>query len=320
MDFIATATLALCVGYSMDMLIGDPQAWWHTVRGYGALIKTLESRLYGLPNKRLGGALLVLAVLLVCGGVTFGALRLAWALSPWLYFAAESLLCWQCVAVKSLKVESKRVYAALAENDLVEARKRLSQIVGRDTEALDESGVAKAAVETVAENASDGVAAPLFYMAFGGALLGCLYKAINTMDSMIGYKNDRYTDFGRCAARLDDFANFLPSRLCALFMILATRFCGFDAKNAYRIWNRDRRKHKSPNAAQTEAVMAGALRLRLAGPAHYFGKRVEKPYIGDDDRPIEPRDILRSHKILTAAALLTFLFSIAIRGVLYAAL
>jgi adenosylcobinamide-phosphate synthase len=326
MNFIAISTLALCVGYVADSIIGDPQGWWHIVRGYGALINALDKPLHKMKNKRLGGTLLVIAVLLTVCGLTSSALLFAWSVSPWLYFAVESILCWQCIAAKSLKVESKKVYISLAANDIDGARKWLSRIVGRDTEVLDESGITRAAVETVAENASDGVTAPLIFMALGGALSGCLYKTVNTMDSMIGYKNDRYIDFGHTAAKLDDFVNFIPSRLCALLMIIAARLCGhgaafaFDAENACKIWKRDRLGHKSPNSAQTEAVMAGALNLRFAGDAQYFGKLVEKPYIGDDNRDIEPQDILRSHQILELTALLTFAVAIAIRGVMYAIL
>jgi adenosylcobinamide-phosphate synthase len=212
------------------------------------------------------------------------------------------------------------VYEALAAHDVAEARKRLSRIVGRDTERLDEAGIARAAVETVAENASDGVTAPALFLAVGGGTFGCLYKAVNTMDSMIAYKNARYVDFGRYAAKLDDFCNFVPSRVCAAFMIAAAGLCGFDMKNAHKIWKRDRRSHASPNAAQTESAMAGALNVRLAGPATYGGVFHDKPYIGDDSRPLEPRDILRSHKILNATTLLTFVTGLIVRGIVYALL
>ena len=192
-------------------------------------------------------------------------------------------------------------------------------IVGRDTDALDAAGVTRAAVETVAENASDGVAAPLFYTLLGGAALGCLYKAANTMDSMVGYKNERYLDFGRAAARLDDALNFIPARLCAWVMIFAAWLCGMDAGNALRIYRRDKRSHASPNSAHTEAVMAGALRVRLAGDAYYFGKLCKKPYIGDAQRPIEEADILRAHKLLYVTAYLLLMLALAFRGILYAA-
>lgn len=314
------STLALGAGFLLDLLLGDPQGWPHLIRAFGALISALERILYPMKNKRLGGSVLVLVVILVCAGVPGAALCLAWQLSPWAYFLLETLLCWQLLAVKSLRVESRKVYLALTGGTLDQARTAVSMIVGRDTQRLDEAGVTRAAVETVAENASDGVAAPLFYLMLGGAALGCFYKAVNTMDSMIGYKNDRYLDFGRTAAKLDDILNFLPSRLCALAMICASALCGFDPKGAWRIWRRDRRNHASPNSAQTEAVMAGALRIRLAGDAWYFGTLHKKPYIGDDLRPVEPEDILRSHKLLYTTAALLMLAALLVRGIAYAAL
>lgn len=312
---------ALLFSFILDALIGDPDGWPHMVRFMGGLISLLERRLYLIKNKRLGGTLLVIITLLIVGGVSWAALFAAWRLSPWAYFALALLLCWQCLALKSLKRESGRVYKALEEGDLAGARKAVSMIVGRDTEWLDEAGVTRAAVETVAENASDGVIAPLLFLALLGPVGGCLYKAVNTMDSMIGYKNERYLNFGRAAARLDDVVNFIPARLSALLMICACPLCGMDGKNALRIWKRDRRNHASPNSAQTEAVMAGTLNVRLAGSAYYFGRLVEKPFIGEDIRPMEHRDILRSHRLLTAASLLMLMLAIMIRGgILYAAL
>jgi adenosylcobinamide-phosphate synthase len=265
----------------------------------GMLIERLERLFYPLAAKRLGGKLLALITLLVCTALPAALLFFAFSLSPWLYFGVETLLCWQLLATKSLRTESGKVYAAFKAKDIEAAKKAVSMIVGRDTDQLDEAGIARAAVETVAENTSDGVVAPLFYMMLGGAPLGCLYKAANTMDSMIGYKNERYLDFGRFAAKLDDGLNFIPSRLCALLMLLAVWLCKMDAKNALHIWRRDRRRHASPNSAQTEAVMAGRLRLRLAGNAYYFGKLYEKPTIADDIRPIEAEDIRRAHSCST---------------------
>lgn len=314
------STIALCAGFLIDLLVGDPQGWPHIVRAMGALIAGLERLLYPLHSKRSGGALMAIATLLVCTLLPAALLFAAFFVSPWLYLILESLFCWQLLAVKSLRVESDRVYVALKANDICGARKAVSMIVGRDTDRLDEAGVARAAVETVAENASDGVAAPLFFIMLGGAPLGCLYKAANTMDSMVGYKNERYLEFGCFAAKLDDIFNFIPSRMCALLLISAAWLCRMDAKNALRVWKRDRRKHASPNSAQTEAVMAGALRIRLAGNAYYFGKLHEKPTIGDDIRPIEAEDIRRSHKLLYITAILMLLFAVTIREVLYAAI
>jgi len=311
---LIASTAALAAGFLLDLLLGDPPGWPHLIRGFGHVIAAAERVFYPMKNKRLGGTLLVVCVLLVCGGAPTLLLRLVWRVSPWVFFALEALLCWQLLATKSLRAESLRVYERLAAHDLAGARKAVSMIVGRDTERLDEAGVAKAAVETVAENTSDGVAAPLFWMLLGGAGLGCFYKAANTMDSMIGYKNDRYLEFGRTAAKLDDVLNYLPARLCALAMIAVSPLCGLDGSGAYRIWKRDRRNHASPNSAQTEAAAAGALGVRLAGDAYYFGILHEKPTIGDDLRPIEPADILRAHRLLYAAAIGLCAVSLLIRG------
>jgi adenosylcobinamide-phosphate synthase len=215
-----------------------------------------------------------------------------------------------------LKKESENVRRKLVSGTLAEARKAVGRIVGRDTAELSDAGVTRAAVETVAENFSDGEIAPLFYMLIGGAPLALAYKAVNTMDSMVGYKNEDYIDFGRAAAKLDDAANFLPSRLAAILLIAAAPLVGLDGKNALRIWRRDRRKHASPNSAQTEAAMAGALHVQLAGPASYFGERVEKPYIGDPDRPIEPEDIRRANRLMYAAGFLGILVMGAVRVML----
>ena len=249
-----------------------------------------------------------------CAAVlTAGALALAYRLHPAAGFALELLWSWQALALRGLAGESGKVYAELARDDLPAARKAVSRIVGRDTAALTAEGVTKAAVETVAENFSDGVAAPLFYLLIGGAPLGLAYKAVNTMDSMVGYKNKRYIDFGRAAAHLDDAANFLPARLAALLWIAAAGLAGFDAKNAWRIWRRDRFCHASPNSAQTESACAGALGVQLAGPAFYFGEYYDKPTIGDGSRPVEPADILRANRMLYLAGFLALGLGLALR-------
>lgn len=294
-------TAALVLGVLLDALLGDPQGWPHLVIGFGKVISALEKKLYPMENKRLAGTILTVCTVLICSLVPAAVLLACYKLSPWLYLAAGSLLCWQCVAARSLRDESDLVRVPLEAGDLPRARKMVGRIVGRDTDALDAAGVTRAAVETVAENTSDGVIAPLFYMALGGPVLGCAYKAVNTMDSMIGYKNDRYLDFGRTAALLDDAVNFVPARLAALLLIAGAYLTGMDGKNAFRIWKRDRRNHASPNSAQTESAVAGALGLRLAGDAVYFGVLHKKPFIGDALRPIEPEDIRRSHRLLFAA-------------------
>ena len=292
---------ALAVGAAMDAALGDPRNMLHMVVVFGKVIDFWEKILYNMKNKRFAGLLLVVLTLLCCGVPIALVLWLAWRIHPILYAAVGSFLCWQCLAARSLRDESDLVRVPLTEGDLPKAREMVGRIVGRDTDALDEAGVTRAAVETVAENTSDGVIAPIFYIALGGPLGGCLYKAANTMDSMVGYKNDRYIDFGRCAALFDDVVNYIPARLAALELVLAAYLTGMDGKNAWRIWKRDRRNHASPNSAQTESAVAGALGLRLAGDAVYFGKLHKKPFIGDDLRPIEPEDIRRSHRLMFTA-------------------
>lgn len=255
----------------------------------------------------------MLVVVTVSTGVPAVILSVAYKYFWQLGLALESFWCYQIFATKSLKVESDRVYIALKDKGLEAGRKAVSMIVGRDTQNLTEEGVTKAAVETVAENTSDGVIAPLFYMLIGGAVLGFTYKAINTMDSMVGYKNDKYQWFGTAAAKLDDVVNFIPARVSAVLMIAASYLTGMDGKNAARIFRRDRFNHKSPNSAQTEAVMAGALDVQLAGDAWYFGKLHKKPTIGDPVREMELLDIRRSHKLLYGTAMLGLILGIILR-------
>lgn len=305
-------SLAACAaGFFLDFIFGDPVWLYHPVRLIGKGISFGERQLRKLCSSNKSGRGLVAtgAVLWVCiAGISFlfplGLLILAQKIHPVLRFVLETFWCYQIIAARCLCKESVKVYDRLKADDLPGARRAVSMIVGRDTENLSAEGVTKAAVETVAENTSDGVTAPLIYMLIGGAPLGFLYKAVNTMDSMLGYKNDKYLYFGRIPAKMDDVFNYIPSRVTALFMIVAAFFCGMDGKNARRIYKRDRRKHASPNAAQTEAVCAGALRVRLAGDAVYFGKLYKKEFIGDSLRPIEPEDIKRTGRLMYVTAVL----------------
>ena len=271
---------AFFFGFILDMIFGDPQGFPHPVRLMGGLISALEKRLLDMENRNpdrelKNGKLLAAAVLLSVSAVSSAVFIAAYFAHPIFGACAEAFMTYQILAAKGLKSESMKVFDRLERDDLSGARKEVSMIVGRDTDNLDAEGVTKAAVETVAENTSDGVVAPMLYCAVGGPVLGLMYKAVNTMDSMIGYKNDKYLYFGRAAAKLDDAANFLPARISAVFMLFSAFIGGFDFKNALRIYKRDRLKHSSPNSAHTEAVCAGALGVRLAGDAVYLGERTD---------------------------------------------
>lgn len=312
---------AVLGGFVLDAVFGDPAWLPHPVvymgKAISALEKGLRARLPKTPKGELWGGR-ILAFCLPVGTFALASLVCmgAAALHPLLGLAVQMFWCGQALAAKGLVQESMNVYRELTKPDLPAARIAVSRIVGRDTAALTAEGVTKAAVETVAENASDGVIAPLLYMLLGGAPLALTYKAINTMDSMVGYKNEKYLYFGRAAAKLDDAANYLPSRLSALLLIAASFFCRENGKNAWKIWRRDRRNHASPNSAQTEAVMAGALSVQLAGPAWYFGEYYDKPTIGDPLRPVEPGDILRANRMLYWGGFLSLILLCGIRALI----
>lgn len=316
--------IAFIAGFVLDLLIGDPHFIPHPVRLIGSLISFLDKRLNSEAGynsseneanltKYKRGVLLAFTVIFATFAVSVIILVAAYCINLYAGVIAEAVMTWQILATKCLRVESMRVYDALSTDGVEAGRRAVSMIVGRDTSVLDEAGVTRAAVETVAENTSDGVIAPMLYTAIGGPVLGFVYKAVNTMDSMLGYKNDKYMYFGRFAARLDDVVNFIPARISAYLMI-ATAFIGgrqFDGKNAYRIFKRDRFNHASPNSAQTESVCAGALRVQLAGDAVYFGKLVKKKYIGDGLREIEYEDIKRANRLMYITAFLCELLSVA---------
>ena len=310
--------VAFALGFFLDLLLGDPHWLPHPVRGIGWLIARLERALRRRFPQTPGGELAagVWLAVLVCACsalLPLAVLALAWRVHPWLGTALEAVMTYQLLAVKSLRVESMQVYRRLKEGDLPGARRAVSMIVGRDTENLTGEQVAKAAVETVAENASDGVAAPMLFLALGGPVFGFFYKAVNTMDSMVGYRNEQYLYFGRAAAKLDDALNFIPSRVCAGVMILAAAFLGMDARGAAQIFRRDRKNHSSPNSAQTESVCAGALGVQLAGDAYYFGKLVKKKTIGDPKRRVFPEDIPKANRLMTVTACILFLLGLYLR-------
>lgn len=324
MNYLFTRIIALLLGIILDFIIGDPYKMPHPIRLIGRLIAVLDEACMGDKNnksinpkrEKLLGLLIVVIVVIMTFSVTGLILLLAYKINYYTGIALEAVLIFYTLAAKSLCSESMKVYKNLSENDLEKARYSVSMIVGRDTNKLDEIAVTKAAVETVAENTSDGVIAPVIYNIMAGPVLGMTYKAINTMDSMIGYHNERYEHLGYVAAKLDDFVNYLPSRISAVFMILASfilhPFINTNGVNAYKIWKRDRRNHKSPNSAQTESVTAGSLGIRLAGDASYFGKIVKKPYIGDEIRRIEYNDIKKANALMFVTELMTVIIGIGI--------
>ena len=286
--------LAVILGFILDLIVGDPHWLYHPIRLVGHLISGLEKILRKVfPKTERGELTAGVFLLILTAGITSGAawilLYAAGCIHPYVKFALSVLMCYQLLATKSLKTETMKVYDAI--------------------------GVTKAAVETVAENTSDGIIAPLLFMMIGGPVLGYFYKAVNTMDSMVGYKNDKYLYFGRAAAKFDDVVNYIPARLSAILMIGAAGCCGMDAANGWRIYKRDRYNHSSPNSAHTEAVTAGALHIQLAGNAFYFGKLYEKPTLGDPDRPVEYEDITRANRLLYGTAILALLVFGLVKGV-----
>ena len=312
---------ALLIGFGIDLLVGDPHSIPHPVVGIGKLISFLEKGLRRMFPKTDGGeiaagAVLWILVAVTCTVIPIGILFLCHKISPWLRLTVESIMCWQILATKSLKDESMKVYTALESGDLEKSRHAVSMIVGRDTARLDDTGVTRAAVETVAENTSDGVVAPMLFLALGGAPLGFFYKAVNTMDSMLGYVEPPYKNIGLVPAKMDDAANFIPSRLSALLMIAAGFLLGFDAKNGWQIFRRDRFNHASPNSAQTESVCAGLLGVRLAGDAWYHGVLHKKTCSGDANRESTHRDIILVCRLLYLTAFLTLLLCALVKGII----
>lgn len=301
--------LAVVAGFGIDLILGDPHGFPHPVIFIGKLISCLEQGLRRIFPKTVGGekaAGAVLWLLVVVISTLLPALLL-WVchwISPWLRLAAESLMCWQILATKSLRDESMKVFDALETGDIGKSRYAVSMIVGRDTAKLDDAAITRAAVETVAENTSDGIVAPLVFLALGGAPLGFFYKAVNTMDSMLGYTEPPYKNIGLVPAKMDDVMNFFPARLSALLMLLAGWLLRLDVKNGWKIFRRDRYNHASPNSAQTESVCAGLLGLRLAGDAWYHGVLHRKEYIGDELRPIAHQDIPKACRLMYVTAFL----------------
>ena len=313
---------SILIGFLLDCIFGDPRRLPHPICLIGNFINLMEKVLRrAFPKSErgelAGGAVLAAAVPAAAFGVSFMILRLCEAVNPVLKFAVETFFCYQIFAAKSLKDESMRVYRYVEAGDIENSRKYLSWIVGRDTKELSFEKIDKAVVETVAENTSDGVVAPLIFMAAGGAPLAFLYKGVNTLDSMVGYKNDRYLYFGRASAKLDDLLNFIPARLTGLAMCLGTFFTGLDWRTAFRIYRRDRKNHSSPNSAHPESACAGALNIQLGGDAYYFGKLYRKKTIGDDIRPVNSGDIKLAIRLMYAASVICLVFALAARILIF---
>lgn len=313
--------IIVAAGFVLDLLLGDPRWLPHPVCLIGKLISGGEKALRRVFPKSqrgelVGGAVLWFLVTVLSFAVPFLLLKGLALVSPWAEYIVETIFCYQIFAAKSLKTESMRVYEPIKAKDLAGSRKYLSWIVGRDTEHLDFKQITKAVVETVAENTSDGVIAPMLFMVIGGAPLGFLYKGVNTLDSMVGYKNDKYLYFGRFSALADDVFNYIPARITALAMVVSGFFTGFDGKNAWKIYLRDRHNHASPNSAHPESACAGALNLQLAGDAYYFGKLYKKKTIGDDNREIEAEDIPRACRLMYGTAVICLVVFEGIRTIL----
>ncbi len=318
---VLPSMIALTIGFTLDLIFGDPHWMPHPICLIGNMISRWENLIRNaLPRtskgELAGGILLVIMIVTISTAVPYGILWAAGEIHILLRIGVEAVMCYQILSVKALKTESMKVYHELIHENLAGARKMVAMIVGRDVQNLNLEQITKATVETVAENTSDGTVAPLLFMAIGGAPLGFFYKAINTMDSMIGYKNDQYLYFGRFAAKLDDAVNYIPARISAYLMILATYLLKLDHRNAWIVFNRDRYNHTSPNSAQTESVCAGALGIQLAGDAYYFGKLYEKKTIGDPLRPIAYDDIRLANRLLYGTAYLTFALCIIGMGVI----
>ena len=303
---------ALCIGFAIDLIVGDPHSIPHPVIFIGKLITVIENLVRKMFPKTVrgenfAGFILWLLVIAVSTAVPALLLWMCYGISVWLGLVIESIMCAQILATKSLKDESMKVYNALQTGDIAKSRYAVSMIVGRDTARLDDKAVARAAVETVAENTSDGIVAPLIFLCLGGAPLGFFYKAVNTMDSMLGYVEMPYKNIGLVPAKMDDIVNYIPARLSALVMLAAGWLMTLDVKNGWRIFKRDRYNHASPNSAQTESVCAGLLGLRLAGDAWYHGELHKKKFIGDALREIEYEDIQRACRLLYVTAVLSLI-------------
>jgi adenosylcobinamide-phosphate synthase len=319
--YLIINVLSIIIAYILDFIFGDPYWLYHPVCFIGKMISFSEKKARKISendSKKLFicGIFIAVAIPLISFFLSFFVLFLAYKINFYLGFIINTFWNYQIIAARCLEKENRKVYNALKEKNIEKSRYCLSMLVGRETDNLSENEIIKASVETIAENTSDGVTAPLFYMFIGSAPLGFLYKAVNTLDSMIGYRNEKYEYLGKASAKTDDILNFIPSRICAVLMIISSFILGFDYKNAFKIFKRDRKNHLSPNSAQTESCMAGALNIQLGGSHIYFGKLVKKPFIGDNIREVKADDIKNANKIMMMTGLSSLiLFSIIISAI-----
>lgn len=298
--------IKIIIGYLLDLIIGDPQNPYHPIRGIGKIAQIFENLFRKIFEKhlKLAGAITWIVVVSIVFLINFLLIKLLGKINPYIALIYECIAIYFCLSTKALKVEGLKVIKYVKEDNIEMARKQLSYIVGRDTDRLDKEAIMKAVIETVAENMSDGVIAPLFFVGLGGAPLMFLYKAVNTMDSMFGYKNDKYKEFGYFPAKLDDVFSYIPARLSAYLIIISSFLLRLDYKNAFKIYNRDKNNHTSPNSAHPESAAAGALGVRLGGANYYFGKLVKKPEIGDQINKITLKTVDDVNRILYLSSFL----------------
>lgn len=298
--------IEIILGFLLDLIVGDPQNPIHPIRIIGSLCKIVEKFFRSILKRylKVAGLLTWILVVFIVFIFNYLLLKVTYRINPSVTMILGSVMIYFCISTKALKIEGLKVVKYVIKDDIEGARKQLSYIVGRDTKNLDKESILKAVVETVAENMSDGVIAPLFYAGIGGAPLAFLYKAVNTMDSMFGYKNDKYIEFGYFPAKLDDVFNYIPARLSGYFIVVVSFILGLDYKNSFKIYKRDKNNHSSPNSAHPEAAVAGALNVQLGGPNYYFGKLVEKQTIGDDREKIDINKVNNTNNILYCSAVL----------------
>ena len=310
--------IELTIGFLLDIIIGDPNNQLHPVRGMGYIAKKFETIFRNIFKNYLkfAGLITWFFTVILTFVFTFEIVTISKRFNIYLGIILEGILIYFCISSKGLVVEGYKVIKLLIKDDLEGARRQLSFIVGRDTESLNKEGIIKAVVETIAENMADGVIAPLFYAGIFGAPLAFAYKAVNTLDSMFGYKNDKYIDFGYFPAKLDDVFNYIPARITGIIIVISAVILKYDYRNSFKIYKRDRYNHTSPNSAHPEAAMAGALRIQLGGANYYFGKLVEKPTIGDKLKVIDAQDVNKTAKVLYLSSGIGFVLAVVIREII----